>query len=177
MTQSRTGSLIAATWLIGLGAVFLIQRAADLSWSQAWPLFVILVGVASLVSTLLNGRLDVSGIWGLTWPVVWIVIGVVLLLSTTGQLAEGPAELIAEWWPILLIALGIWFVVGAVLPSGRGLTETLEPPAGRRYPRPRSGSSSAQETCLRARRPAGHSSMVSSSAASSTGCSVPAGSS
>ena len=44
MTQSRTGSLTAATWLIGVGVVFLIQRAADLSWSEAWPLFVILGG-------------------------------------------------------------------------------------------------------------------------------------
>lgn len=124
MVQSRSGSLIAATWLIGLGAGFLIQRAADLSWSQAWPLFVILVGVATLVSTLVNGRLDMSGIWGLTWPVVWIVIGVVLLLSTTGQLGQGPAELIVQWWPVLLIALGIWFVIGAVVPTRRGLTET-----------------------------------------------------
>ena len=130
MTQSRSGSLIAATWLIGVGAVFLIQRAADLSWSQAWPLFVILGGVASLVSTLINRRLDMSGIWGLTWPVVWIVIGVVLLLSTTSQLGEGPAELIVEWWPVLLIGLGIWFVIGAVVPARRGLTETLSLPLG-----------------------------------------------
>ena len=130
MTQSRTGSLIAATWLIGVGVVFLIQRAADLSWSQAWPLFVILVGVASFVTTVINRRLDMSGIWGLTWPVVWIVIGVVLLLSTTGQLGEGPAELIAEWWPVLLIGLGVWFVIGAVVPAGRGLTETLDIPLG-----------------------------------------------
>ena len=120
MSQSRSGSLIAATWLIGVGAVFLIQRAADLSWSEAWPLFVILVGVASLVSTLINGGLHPSAIWGLTWPVVWIVGGVVLFLSTTGQLGEGPAELIAEWWPVMLIALGIWFVIGAVVPTRRG---------------------------------------------------------
>lgn len=130
MTQSRSGSLIAATWLIGVGAVFLIQRAADLSWSQAWPLFVILGGVGSLVTALINGRLDVSGIWGLTWPVVWILIGVVLLLSTTGQLGEGPAELIVEWWPVLLIGLGIWFVVGAVVPARGGPTETLSLPLG-----------------------------------------------
>jgi len=130
MTQSRSGSLIAATWLIGIGSVFLIQRVADLPWSQAWPLFVILGGVASLVSTLINRRLDVSGIWGLTWPVVWIVIGVVLFLSTTGQLGQGPMEVIAEWWPILLIGLGIWFVIGALVPAGRGLTETLSLPLG-----------------------------------------------
>ena len=120
MTQSRTGSLTAATWLIGVAVVLLIQRGADLSWSQAWPLFVILAGVASLVSALVNGRLDMSGIWGLTWPILWVVVGVVLLLSTTGVMGTGPSELIAEWWPVLLIGLGIWFVIGAVVPAGRG---------------------------------------------------------
>jgi hypothetical protein len=130
MAQSRSGSFIAATWLIGVGTIFLIQRAADLSWSQAWPLFVILVGIASLVSTLINGHFDMSGVWGLTWPIVWIVVGVVLLLSTTGQLGQGPAELIVQWWPVLLIGLGIWFVIGALVPSRRGLTETLSLPLG-----------------------------------------------
>ena len=48
MTRNRTGSLTAATWLIGLGIVFLVQRAADLPWSQAWPMFLILIGVALL---------------------------------------------------------------------------------------------------------------------------------
>ena len=175
MIQSRSGSLIAATWLIGVGAVFLIQRAADLSWSQAWPLFVIVGGVASLVSTLINGRLDVSGIWGLTWPVVWIVIGVVLFLSTTGQLGQGPIEVIAEWWPILLIGLGIWFVIGAFVPAGRGLTETLSLPLG-----------NASDAAIRIRfgagnlttpRPMGRSSMANSGAESSTGSSARARSS
>lgn len=125
MTSARRGSLIGATWLIGLGIIFLVQRAAELSWGQAWPLFVILAGVASLVGVLLNGRYELSGIWAFTWPIAWIVIGVLLLLSTTGSLSQGPAEVIAEYWPWALVALGIWFVIGAVVPTGRGLTETL----------------------------------------------------
>ena len=128
MTSTRRGSLIGATWLIGLGTVFLVQRAADLSWGQAWPLFVILIGVAGLVSALINGRFDLSGLWAFTWPIAWIVIGVLLLMSTTGAIGRGPAELITEYWPWALIALGIWFVIGALLPAGRALAETLEIP-------------------------------------------------
>jgi len=128
VSSARSGSLIAATWLIGLGVVFLVQRAAGLPWSEAWPLFVILIGVASLVSTIVNRRFELSGLWAFTWPVSWIVVGVVLWLSATGSIGQGPTDLIAEYWPWALVVLGIWFVIGAVVPSGRGLSETLALP-------------------------------------------------
>jgi len=128
MMTSRTGSLTAATWLIGLGIVFLVQRAADLPWSQAWPMFLIVVGVASFVTTILNGRHDIAGIWAFTWPVAWIVVGSILLASTTGTIGTEPGQLIADYWPWALVVLGIWFVIGAFVPSGRGLTEALALP-------------------------------------------------
>ena len=89
---------------------------------------MILVGAVALVSVVVHGRFEMSGAWAFTWPVVWIVVGVLLLLSTTGRLDQGPGELIATYWPWALVALGIWFVVGAFIPSGRGLTETLALP-------------------------------------------------
>ena len=130
MTSARRGSLIGATWLIGLGIVFLIQRAADLGWGQAWPMFVILAGVASLVGVVVNRRYDLSGVWAFTWPIAWIVVGVLLLMSTTGSLAQGPGELISDYWPWALVALGVWFVIGAVVPAGRRPDETLAVPLG-----------------------------------------------
>ena len=125
MTPARRGSLIAAVWLIGLGLVFIIREAADLSWSEAWPMFVILGGVASFVSTGARGRFGIGGLWAFTWPIVWTAIGVVLLLSTTGNLSDGPIEVITTWWPWLAIALGVWFLVGAIVPHGAALNETL----------------------------------------------------
>ena len=86
MTGSRRGALIGGIWLLGLGIVLLVREAAGLSWGQAWPMFVILAGVATLVSTALSWRPSVGGIWAFTWPVVSIVIGSVLLASTTGSL-------------------------------------------------------------------------------------------
>src|SRR5215471_21364325 len=111
VANARRGSLIGATWLIGIGLVFIIQRATGWSWGQAWPLWLILIGASLIVSTVINGRFEFDGIWALTWPVLWTVIGVVLLLSTTGTIGSGPAELIATYWPWLLIALGLWFVI------------------------------------------------------------------
>jgi len=129
MTRSRRGSLVAATWLIGLGLVFLIQQGADLSWAEAWPMFVILVGVGSFVSTAVRGYLGIGGIWAFTWPLAWVVVGVLLLLSTTGNLALGPRELISEWWPLALVVLGIWFLIGAIVP-GSAPSEALVIPIG-----------------------------------------------
>ena len=128
MTPARRGSFVGATWLIGVGVVFLIQQAAGWSWGQAWPLWLILVGVATAVSTLSTWRPSLAGIWAFTWPVAWLVVGVVLLLSTTGRLGQGPAELISGYWPWVALILGIWFLVGAFLPWGHGATEALALP-------------------------------------------------
>jgi hypothetical protein len=128
MRSNQRGALIAGTWLIGLGIVFLVRQAADLEWRQAWPLFVILVGVASLVSTVVSRGLGVAGLWALTWPVAWIVVGVFLLMATTGQLGADPGSLFATWWPWALVGLGVWFLIGAVLPGGPDLLERLDVP-------------------------------------------------
>jgi len=93
-------------------------------------MFVILVGVATLVSAVLALRPGFGSLWDLTWPVVWIVIGSVLLASTTGQLDQGPAELFAEYWPWVLVILGIWFVIGALIPGPRPIESLDIPLAG-----------------------------------------------
>jgi hypothetical protein len=128
MSATRSGSLIAATWLIGLGTVFLIRQALGLDWGEAWPLFIVLVGVSSFVSTAVRGIHGVAGIWSFTWPMLWIVGGLVLLLSTTGSLDRQPLDLIGDWWPWVLVGLGVWFLLGAVLPLGGGPTERLVVP-------------------------------------------------
>jgi hypothetical protein len=128
MTSPRRGQLIAATWLIGLGAVFLVKQAFDLPWSQAWPLFIVLVGVIALISTALGGGLrGLSALWAFTWPVVTIVVGLVLLGSTTGVLAQGPLELILQWGALAIFILGVWFLVGAFVPRGKPVEELAVP--------------------------------------------------
>lgn len=128
MNPRRRGPLIAGTWLIGVGVVFLVRQSMGLSWDEAWPLFVILVGVASFVSTLLDWRPGASGLWSFTWPAVWTAVGVLLLLSTTGQLGTEPGELIEQGWPWLLVALGVWFLIGAFFPGGSKPREQLVVP-------------------------------------------------
>jgi hypothetical protein len=132
MTSARRGSLIGGTWLIGLGVVFLARQVMDLSWTEVWPLFVILVGVASLVTTVLDWRPGVAGLWAFTWPIVWILVGIVLLLSTTGHLGAGPGELVAQGWPWLLVGIGVWFLIGSLVPVRSEPPETAQRPGGAR---------------------------------------------
>ena len=128
MTSSQRGAITGATWLIGLGIVLLVREGMGWSWGEAWPLFVILVGIATFISTLLHWRPGFAGIWSFTWPVAWTIGGVVLLMSTTGRLAQGPAELFSDYWPWVAIVIGAWFVLGAFVPVGRGPTEELALP-------------------------------------------------
>ncbi len=128
MTSARRGSITGATWLIGIGIVFLVQQSSGWSWSQAWPMWVILVGVATFISTLLTWRPGIAGIWAFTWPVAWIVVGILLLLSTTGRLGQGPTELIEQYWPWAAVIIGVWFLIGAFLPFGHSTTESLDLP-------------------------------------------------
>jgi hypothetical protein len=126
---ARRGSVIGATWLIGLGVVFLVRQAMDWSWGEAWPLFLILAGVAGGVSALIRGARGSRILWALTWPVAWVVVGLILLASTTGSLGVGPGELISEWWPWALVILGVWFLIGAFVPGGAAV-EALVVPLG-----------------------------------------------
>ena len=128
VSSSRRGSVIAATWLIGLGVVFLIREAANWSWGQAWPLFVILAGIAGAISVAISWRR--GGIWAFTWPIAWTVVGAVLLASTTGSLSEGPGELIATWWPVAAIGLGFWFLLGALFSRGSATDQVVIPLEG-----------------------------------------------
>ncbi len=128
MTGPRRGSLIGATWLIGLGIVFLVRQATDLPWTQAWPMFVILAGVAGIVTTALNWRPSFGNLWDFTWPIALTVIGCVLLAGTTGSLGGDPGDLFAQYWPWALVILGVWFLIGALVPSGHHLEESLQVP-------------------------------------------------
>ena len=128
----RSGPLVAGTWLVGLGLVFLVRDWAGWSWGEAWPLFIILVGIGSLVSQLAGVERMPVGTWSLAWPLGWTLVGILLLMSTTGTLGVEPGELIARWWPIVLIAIGGWFLVAALWPRRAAVPqrEVLDLPLG-----------------------------------------------
>ncbi len=130
---ARRGTLLGGVWLIGLGIVFLVQQALGLPWSRAWPLFLILAGVASVAPSMLGyGRgYGPPGIARWIAPIVLIGLGVVFLLANLGVLQVSAGELLRQGWPLILIAIGAVLLVGAVWPGqGRRARETLSLDAG-----------------------------------------------
>ncbi len=129
-SEARSGTTIGALWLIGIGAVFLVQQWIDRPWGEAWPLFVILVGVVSLATLPFKPR-DAAGLFvSAGWSLVITAIGGVLLLSTTGTIGVEPGRLIDRGWPVAVIVLGLWLLVAAAIPSRAGSTERLAVPLG-----------------------------------------------
>lgn len=128
-SDSRDRMLTAAVWIISLGSVFLVQQYFNWSWTQAWPLWVLFVGVGTLGSAIFGRARSAFGIWGVWWPLAVIAVGAVLLLSTTGNLGLKPHELVA-WWPVAIIAIGVWFLIGALIarPPSAAQAEQLSIP-------------------------------------------------
>jgi hypothetical protein len=108
--------------------MFLIRDFAQLSWGQAWPMFVMLLGFGMLASSFGFGRRQWAGSWWLVWPVAWIVVGFILLMSTTGRLGVEPGDLIARWWPLIPIGIGVWFLVASIWPGRATPVESLSIP-------------------------------------------------
>ena len=129
VSGSQRGAIIGGTWLVGLGAVFLVQQALDVPWGRAWPLFVVLVGVGSGVGALvgLAGRRRSAWTlaWALLWPAIITTIGVLLFVDLAGLAEIDAVELLARWWPLGLVLIGGLVLLGAVMPRARGVDERL----------------------------------------------------
>jgi hypothetical protein len=130
--RARTGRIELALWLIGLGLVFLAQQLLGLPWVRAWPLFLILIGATSLLTTLLGtarrGYVTWLTGWSLLFPLAFLGIGSVLLLNNLGRLDVNLVAILAAWWPVILIVLGAFVLVGAFVPHARHETERLSLP-------------------------------------------------
>jgi hypothetical protein len=113
--RAQHGALTAAIWLIGLGIIFLVQQYFAIPWEDAWPLFLILAGIATGARWFLGWGAPYArpAIPALLPSLILTVVGVILLLVNLDIWRLDLATL----WPILLIAIGVAFLIGAVWPG------------------------------------------------------------
>lgn len=106
-----TPRLILGLFVLALGVLFTLDnlgivRADD--FLDLWPVVLIAVGVAKMLSAPHTG-----GWFGAS---VWILIGVVLLLDNLDLLDFD----IFDFWPLILIVIGLGIIRRAMYPSRRG---------------------------------------------------------
>ncbi len=132
MTAAQRGMAITGTWVVALGVVLLVQQALDVPWNEAWPLFLVMAGVGTGVSTLIGlagRRVSVwVVVWALLWPIVLAAVGILLFLDFAGIADIDAVEFLAQWWPLALIGFGVIILIGAVWPRGRGIEDTISVP-------------------------------------------------
>ena len=126
---ARSGAAVAGVWLIAIGLVLLVRDLQHWSWAEAWPLFVIAAGGASLVTSLPGSpppgrRCMVAAVADVRGS----ALGAILLASTTGRIDEGPMELVTRWWPVVLVGIGIWFLIASVWPGRQRPVESFSLP-------------------------------------------------
>ena len=109
--------MTAGLWLIGIGAVLAVREVTGWSWGEAWPMFLIVVGVIDLTGRVTDPR-QRRDPWSLTGPIVWIAIGGFVLAATTGALGTDPVDVVLQSWPWVAIALGAWLLIGSVVSHG-----------------------------------------------------------
>lgn len=114
---AHAGVAMGGVWLIGLGIIFLVQQLLDIPWSRAWPLFLILAGVALAIRMVLSwGRpWGPSPVVGLIGPIILIGLGVLFLGTNTGLWDISFSQL----WPLILVVIGVVLLIGSVWPNSR----------------------------------------------------------
>ena len=81
------------------------------NWSQAWPIFPLLVGASNFVEWLFDWRN-----WGnLLWSFAGLIVAAVGFAYTGGIISGDFALQIARLWPVFLILAGLGFLLQGVL--------------------------------------------------------------
>jgi hypothetical protein len=111
--ERSTGPVFVGTLLTLLGLVFLLQRSDMLPWGlfSSFPLYVVTVGLAFLVSWLvdrsLRGHMITAGIL-LVVGVPWLLVG------------EDVIESVFDWWPLILLVIGAYMLFRGRRPKDAG---------------------------------------------------------
>ena len=107
----RADVMFPGTLLFLLGLVFLLEHNTPWfhgGWGDAWPLLIIAVGLAFIVSYFANTS---KGTGPLIPGVVLIGLGFLFFLATYNVIHWTRLGNFIQWWPLILVLVGIWLLV------------------------------------------------------------------
>jgi len=107
--KRRRGAIFPGVLMILLGFIFLADEMMWLPWgfSKDWPLFILAVGTAFIVSFLFQREKK-----GLLIPgAILLGLGAIFMAAEYRYIRWSKVEDVLEWWPIILLLLGVYLLI------------------------------------------------------------------
>ncbi|MFN2144180.1 MAG: hypothetical protein ACK2T7_02455, partial [Anaerolineales bacterium] len=106
-----TDLMIPGSIISGIGLILYYQNATGdwQSWSYAWALIIVFVGIGIFLANLFKGDLrtaiEEGGSPFMTGAIMFLIFGSIF------RAAFGQTPLLGDYWPVLLIVFGLWLLI------------------------------------------------------------------
>ena len=106
-----TDLMIPGSIISGIGLILYYQNATGdwQSWSYAWALIIVFVGIGIFLANLFKGDLRTAVREGgspfMTGAIMFLIFGSIF------RVAFGQSPLLGQYWPALLIVFGLWLLI------------------------------------------------------------------
>lgn len=122
-----TELMIPGSIISGIGLILYYQNATGdwQSWSYAWALIIVFVGIGIFLANLFKGDLrtaiEEGGSTFMTGAIMFLIFGSIF------RAAFGQTPMLGDYWPVLLIVFGLWLLIKPFFRRKRkaGVTVTI----------------------------------------------------
>jgi len=103
--------MIPGSIISGIGLILYYQNATGEweSWSYAWALIIVFVGIGIFLANLFKGDLRAAFEEGgppfMTGAIMFLIFGSIF------RAAFGQTPILGDYWPVLLIVFGLWMLI------------------------------------------------------------------
>ena len=103
--------MIPGSIISGIGLILYYQNATGdyQSWSYAWALIIVFVGIGVFLANLFKGKIGKAFEEG--GPPIMTGLIMFLIFGSIFRATFGQSPLLGDYWPVLLMAVGLWMLI------------------------------------------------------------------
>lgn len=103
--------MIPGSIISGIGLILYYQNATGdyQSWSYAWALIIVFVGIGVFLANLFKGKVGKAFEEG--GPPIMTGLIMFLIFGSIFRATFGQSPLLGDYWPVLLMAVGLWLLI------------------------------------------------------------------
>ena len=103
--------MIPGSIISGIGLILYYQNATGdfQSWSYAWALIIMFVGIGVFLANLFKGKVGKAFEEG--GPPIMTGLIMFLIFGSIFRATFGQSPLLGDYWPVLLMAVGLWLLI------------------------------------------------------------------